>query len=81
MKQMTHILETERLHLRELSLEDAGFIVELLNTEGWLTFIGDRNVRTEKQAERYLQTGPLLSYEQYGFGMWLVELKHEQFSP
>jgi RimJ/RimL family protein N-acetyltransferase len=75
---MTLILETERLHLREFSLEDAGFMLELLNSPGWLEFIGDRHVETEEDARWYLRTGPLQSYEVYGFGMWLVELKNEQ---
>ena len=77
-KKMSIVLETDRLILRHFTEEDASFMLELLNTEGWLTFIGDRNVKTEEDARRYLRIGPLLSYEQYGFGMWLVELKSKQ---
>ena len=47
---MNYILETERLRLREFTLNDAAFIIELLNSPGWLQFIGDRNVKTEEQA-------------------------------
>jgi RimJ/RimL family protein N-acetyltransferase len=70
---MNYILTTERLRLRELTCEDAGFILELLNTPGWLQYIGDRNVRTKEQAEAYLQNGPVKSYKEHGFGLWLVE--------
>lgn len=70
-----HILETERLRLREFTLADTGFILELLNTPGWLQFIGDRNVRTEEQAAAYLQNGPLKSYAENGFGLLLAEKK------
>ena len=35
------VAHTERLVLRELTLEDARFILELLNDEGFLCFIGD----------------------------------------
>ena len=71
----TAILETERLRLREFSLEDAEFIITLLNSAGWLRFIGDRNVRTKEDAENYLKKGPMKSYEQNGFGLSMVETK------
>jgi [ribosomal protein S5]-alanine N-acetyltransferase len=69
------VLETERLSLRELRLEDAGFIVELLNDASFLRFVGDKGVRTLEDARHYLQTGPIDSYGRLGFGLWLVELK------
>ncbi len=71
------ILETERLYLREFVLTDTPFIIELLNSQGWLKFIGDRNVRTEEEAQRYLQQGPLTSYQENGFGLWMVEKKSD----
>lgn len=72
---MKYILNTRRLRVREFEVHDAGFIVELLNTPGWLEFIGDRNVRTEKQAKYYLENGPIKSYRENGFGLYLVETK------
>jgi len=72
---MSYVLETERLILREFTLADANFIIELVNTPGWLRFIGDRNIKIEEQAKEYLRNGPLKSYEVNGFGLSLVELK------
>lgn len=72
-----HILETERLRLREFTLADTQFIIELLNTPGWLQFIGDRNVKTEEQAVAYLQNGPIRSYKENGFGLAMVEKKDD----
>lgn len=72
------ILQTPRLRLRQLSVDDTGFIIELLNSPGWLQFIGDRNVKTEEQALAYLNNGPFKSYRENGFGLWLVELKQTQ---
>ncbi len=69
------ILETERLRLRRLSLDDAAFIVELLNEPSFLHFVGDKGVRTLDDARDYILTGPMASYEQHGFGLYLVELK------
>jgi ribosomal-protein-alanine N-acetyltransferase len=69
------IAETERLVLRELSPDDAVFLCELLNDASWLQNIGDRNVRTQQQAEQYIQDKFIGAYRSLGFGMYLVELK------
>lgn len=57
------------------TLNDAPFILELLNMPAWLEFIGDRGVRTLQDAENYLITGPLTSYEQLGYGAYRVWVK------
>ncbi|EMR03083.1 GNAT family N-acetyltransferase [Cesiribacter andamanensis] len=75
---MKVILETERLLLRQMSLADAPFMLALLNTPGWLQHIGDRAVKTVAQAEQYLLNGILKSYQEQGFGFWLVELKESR---
>lgn len=72
---MKGILETQRLRLREFTSADTDFIITLLNSPGWLQFIGDRNVRTKEEALTYLENGPLKSYRENGFGLWMVELK------
>lgn len=73
---MPFILDTDRLYLRELQLSDAPFIVELLNSPGWLQYIGDRNVRTIEDAETYLKNGPIKAYAEVGYGLSLVVLKN-----
>jgi RimJ/RimL family protein N-acetyltransferase len=72
---MRQIVETDRLILREFNSTDTLFIVELLNSPGWLQFIGDRNVKTEEAAKNYLLNGPIKSYKENGFGLCLVETK------
>lgn len=72
---MKHILETERLSIREFTTADAGFILTLLNTPGWLRYIGDRNVHSEQDAVKYLENGPMKSYNDNGYGLWMVSLK------
>jgi RimJ/RimL family protein N-acetyltransferase len=69
------IIQTERLLLRELNLSDAAFILELLNEDGFLRFIGDKGVRTLADARDYIRKGPLESYERHGFGLYLVSLR------
>lgn len=69
---MTTLL-TERLRLRELDEDDAGFMLEMLNLPDFLRFIGDRGVRDLEQSRAYLRNGPIASYARHGFGMYLVE--------
>lgn len=71
------IAETERLVIREFITDDAPFILELVNEPAWLTFIGDKGVRTIDDAVRYILNGPVKSYHTHGFGLWLVQLKQE----
>lgn len=71
---MATAIRTKRLELTEFTVEDTPFILELLNTPGWLKFIGDRNVHTNEAAVGYLQNGPMASYRENGFGLWKVSL-------
>ncbi|MBK7246012.1 MAG: GNAT family N-acetyltransferase [Saprospiraceae bacterium] len=73
-------LETTRLLLRPFNLDDAPFIIKLLNSPGWLKYIGDRNVKTIEQAEQYMLKGPLKSYQEHGYGISMVVLKSDQRS-
>lgn len=70
-----HILETERLLIREFTLEDAAFILELLNEPAFIQYIADKGVRDLAGAGRYLRNGPFVSYAKNGFGLWMVALK------
>lgn len=69
------VAETKRLLVSHLSLNDAPFFLELVNTPNWLKYIGDRNLKTVKDAEAYLTNGTLKSYQDHGFGFYKVELK------
>src|SRR5687768_12396838 len=69
------LLETDRLILRELTLDDAPFILTLLNDPSFIRYINDKNVRNLEDARQYMLNGPMASYAQNGFGLHLVELK------
>lgn len=71
------VLATERLQLRRLELADAPFVIELVNEPGWLEYIGDKNVHSIEDAQRYLREGPIGMYERHGFGLYLVERKQD----
>lgn len=66
-------IATARLTIRPLTLDDAAFIVTLLNDADWLRFIGDKTVHSDDDARRYLASGPLAMYATHGFGLCAVE--------
>lgn len=72
---MKTIATTERLILREFNEADHEFIIELLNTEGWLQFIGNRNILENEQAIDYINNALRASYSKNGYGLYCVELK------
>ena len=66
------IATTSRLRLRELTYDDAAFVMELVNDPDWLRFIGDRNVHSLEDARGYVDR-VRASYDMHGFGLWVVE--------
>jgi ribosomal-protein-alanine N-acetyltransferase len=46
---------TDRLWLTSLAESDDEFMCELLNTKGWLQFIGDRKVHSKEEAVQYIK--------------------------
>ncbi len=65
-------LKTERLILRKFVLDDAAFVYALMNSSGWLQFIGDRGIKSLTDAEHYIQERFFPSYEQLSCGFWCV---------
>lgn len=72
------ICETARLDIRRFTIDDAPFVYRLLNSPTWLTYIGDRNIRGLHDARNYIINGPQASYDQYGFGLYLIALKEDK---
>lgn len=66
---------TERLLIRHVSEDDFRFIFTLLNDPSWIKYIGDKGIKTDDDAIRYIQTGPMKMYSDYGFGLYAVTLK------
>ncbi len=64
---------TERLVINNITLADAPFMVDLLNSPGWLQYIGDKQVRDEFSARRFIKQRFLSSYEELGYGYYLVK--------
>jgi RimJ/RimL family protein N-acetyltransferase len=71
---MNKFIETDRLFIRPLGVKDVEFILELLNTKGWLQFIGDRNVKDNKSANDYINK--ILSNNKFYYNVF--EIKETQ---
>ncbi len=67
---------TSRLLLNKLALTDIELIFELVNTPGWIKFIGDRNIKSKEDAEAYIQklvNNPAINY-------WVVKIRDQHIS-
>lgn len=64
-------ITTERLSLDRLTIHDYEFIRDLVNTSGWLRFIGDRNIYSDEDAVAYISKINSTSDLTY----WIVHLK------
>lgn len=49
------LIETERLFIEPISFKDTEFVLELVNTQGWLEYIGDRKIHSLSDAQAYIQ--------------------------
>jgi [ribosomal protein S5]-alanine N-acetyltransferase len=69
------IIETERLTIKPISIEDAPFIFDLLTSESWIKNIGDRGIKTVEDASKIIQERYIKHNETHGFGVYVVRLK------
>ena len=69
------VLQTERLILRRMTFDDAEFMLETLNEPLFIQNVADRGVRTVRDAIDYIRDKIMPSYERFGFGFYVVELK------
>jgi len=62
------VYETKRLILKPTDLDDAEFVLSLLNSPKWIENIGDRNVHNKTAAENYIKTKMITQFEKLGYG-------------
>lgn len=67
-------LTTARLLIKPLTITHDNFILELVNTEGWIKFIGNRNITSQAEAGAYIQR----ILENRNISYWVVKLKDNQ---
>ncbi len=71
-------LQSERLFIRTLTIIDAGFMLQLMNSPNWIKNIGDRRVTNKTEASNYILNKIIPSYKKNGFGLFLVCLKENK---
>lgn len=69
------VAETERLIIEKFTLDDAPFLRALVNTPHFLKYVGDRNIKTDKDAVAYIKKTHFKSYKTRGFGFYKLVLK------
>ena len=70
-------LETERLYLRRVTLDDADLMLAIWNDPAFVRNVGDRGIRTTEQAREAMQAGALKLYADYGYGPYSMVLKSD----
>lgn len=68
-------LETGRLWLRRMSLDDADLMLAIWNDPAFVKFVGDRGIRNLEQAREAMRTGALALYREHGYGPYAMILK------
>lgn len=72
-----HILDTERLSLREFTPLDAGFLVRLVNEPGWIRNINNPGVRSVDDALAWAEGRLFKAYRELGHGFWAVQRRDD----
>jgi RimJ/RimL family protein N-acetyltransferase len=57
-----------RISLQRFILNDAPFLKELMNTPGWLQFIGNRQIDTVQAAANYITSKFFTHFNEFGYG-------------
>lgn len=70
-------LETDRLVLRRVTLDDADLMLAVWNDPGFIRNVGDRGVRTLEQARDAMRAGALKLYADFGYGPYAVTMKSD----
>ncbi len=68
-------IETERLLIRHVNLDDAEFILKLYNDPLFIRNIGDRNMKTIDDAKTYIEIRFFPQIEEKGYGNCTIILK------
>lgn len=70
-------LDTARLFLRRITLEDADLLLAIWNDPAFMRNVGDRGVRTLEQARDAVRSSALRLYADYGFGPYAMVRKSD----
>jgi len=73
-----NLLKTDRLLINRITLDDAAFILELMNDKDWIKNVGDRGMTSIEDAEAYIKTRFLKTYEESNLGFFGLITKNSK---
>ena len=71
------VLATSRLVIEKAVVSDSNFFYRLLNSPSWLQYIGDRGIKSEANARKYIEHSIINSYKKYGYGLFKLIAKEQ----
>jgi len=70
-------METDRLRLRPVTVDDAALMLAIWNDPAFIENVTDRGIRTVEQAREAIKAGAQKMFEDYGYGPYCMSLKSE----
>jgi ribosomal-protein-alanine N-acetyltransferase len=71
------LLQTERLQMRRLTLDDAELMLAVWNDADFIRNVADRGIRTVEQAQDAMRSGALHLYDTYDYGPYRAALRED----
>lgn len=71
------LIETERLRLRPVTVDDADLMLAIWNDPAFIRNVSDRGIRTVEQAREAIEGGAQKLFEDYGYGPYCMSLKSD----
>ena len=65
-------MTTERTTICTVTHADGEFFYRLMNSPGWLHYIGDRSISNTESAVNHIRDGYIQSYKDNGFGYYVI---------
>lgn len=70
-------IETPRLVIRDYTLEDSGFVLQMLNEPTYIENIRDNGIRSIEDARQYISEKILKNIQIFGFGYHVIARKSD----
>jgi RimJ/RimL family protein N-acetyltransferase len=71
-----NLIQTDRLLINKITIDDAAFVLELMNDKDWIKNVGDKGVRTIEDAQAYIQQRFIKTYQESNCGFYSLNIKN-----
>ncbi len=71
------LIETDRLLLRAITIDDTALMLAVWNDPAFVRNVMDRGIRTPEQAREALQEGALKLFADFGYGPYCMSLRSD----